>query len=460
MYYVYRFLDKSKNIIYVGKSKQELEQRFKGHKHLPDKCYSSVHKIEFISCSTETDMNIKEIYYINKYNNGNGYFNLLDLAEIPKSVEFNDKWKMYRGALPSHFSKSLNYKNGYSSQNKINYTKEGSIDKRKNNHKNHKKGKSDFVEPLTSKEVDLIIDYFIDKINSAKDNNKKQIWFRNLTMFVVGVNLPLKPEEFLSLEYKDIFDKKDQPQKIKIELGRYYKDDVIYIPLKKVVSEILIIYRKVFNLTFSQNSDEKLFKSREGNKNIESASWIRILKEATEEVKINKNIAAESIRKTYGFNIYKTTRNKLKALLFLGELWGQIREVQLIKYLNLEKQSVDFDYFFSEKFALGNVDFKKIEFINIPNSKQINKKQPSKTTLNKPKHSVDKNTKSNKENITSTKTKKTNPRIDNTKKLEIINEYLKGTATQKELSKKYNITLTTISRWVQDYLRYGDIIFK
>lgn len=37
MYYVYRFLDKSKNIIYIGKSKQELEQRFKGHHHLPDK---------------------------------------------------------------------------------------------------------------------------------------------------------------------------------------------------------------------------------------------------------------------------------------------------------------------------------------------------------------------------------------------------------------------------------------
>ena len=27
MYYVYRFVDKKKNIIYVGKSKQELEQR-------------------------------------------------------------------------------------------------------------------------------------------------------------------------------------------------------------------------------------------------------------------------------------------------------------------------------------------------------------------------------------------------------------------------------------------------
>ena len=42
MYYVYRFLDKAKNVIYVGKSKQDIEQRFRGHLHLPEECYNQV----------------------------------------------------------------------------------------------------------------------------------------------------------------------------------------------------------------------------------------------------------------------------------------------------------------------------------------------------------------------------------------------------------------------------------
>lgn len=125
MYYVYRFLDKSKNVIYVGKSKQDLEQRFRGHLHLPDECYDLVYKIEYIECSTESDMSIKEIYYINKYRNENFYFNVLDIAELPTSVVFNDKWKMYKGPLGAHFHKSINYKKGYTSEKQIRYNKDG-----------------------------------------------------------------------------------------------------------------------------------------------------------------------------------------------------------------------------------------------------------------------------------------------------------------------------------------------
>ena len=110
MYYVYRFLDKKKNVIYVGKTKHDLEIRFAHHSHLPNECYAMVHKIEFVLCKTESDMSIKEIYYINKYKSDEHYFfNVLDITESPKSVEFDDKWKMYRGPLPSQFSRSLNF---------------------------------------------------------------------------------------------------------------------------------------------------------------------------------------------------------------------------------------------------------------------------------------------------------------------------------------------------------------
>ncbi len=229
MYYVYRFLDKSKNIIYVGKSKQDLEQRFRGQLHLPDECYELVYKIEYIECSTETDMSIKELYYINKYrNNGNYYFNVLDIADLPTSVDFNDKWKMYKGPLGSHFHHSVNYTKGYTNEKEVRYNKDGSIDKRKTN---KEKGTSSFVEGFTKEEVDLIINQLILDINNASNANKEQIRFRNLMMFILSINIPLKTPDFLNLKYKDLFDEKDKPKCIEMQLNRFHKDVVLKIRL-------------------------------------------------------------------------------------------------------------------------------------------------------------------------------------------------------------------------------------
>lgn len=58
--YVYRFVDKSNAIIYVGKTKQTLRARFYSHNHLPDERYKKVRYIEYIECMTEADMSMKE----------------------------------------------------------------------------------------------------------------------------------------------------------------------------------------------------------------------------------------------------------------------------------------------------------------------------------------------------------------------------------------------------------------
>ena len=357
MYYVYRFLDKAQNVIYVGKSRQDLEIRFAGHLHLPNECYAMVHKIQFISCKTEADMSIKEIYYINKYKSTEHYFfNVLDTTEIPKSVEFDDKWKMYRGPLPAHFLRSINFKKGYTTQKEVRYNKDGSVDKRKTN---KEKGVSSFVEGFDSQEVDLIISYFINEINNAENYNQEQIRFRNLVMFVLGINLPIRPSEFLSLRYRDLFDENDTPKKYEMELGRFHQDEIIYIPLSPNIKFLLSAYRRKYNLCYNANAEDAMFLSRK-HQIVTLAAWGHILNVASEAVNIKKNVRAESLRKTYGLNIYKNSKNKMKALLFLGELWGQVREAKLIRYLGLADDKIDFDYYFGETFSLGNVDLSRI----------------------------------------------------------------------------------------------------
>ena len=88
-YYVYRFKDKNDNILYVGRT-HDLKRRFYQHSHLTD----NIVTIEYIECPTETDMVIKEIYYINLYFNEKST-NAKDVYDKPSDFGFNDKWIKY-----------------------------------------------------------------------------------------------------------------------------------------------------------------------------------------------------------------------------------------------------------------------------------------------------------------------------------------------------------------------------
>ena len=67
---VYRFVNESNKIIYIGKAKN-LKNRLgtKEHKskHLPDECYKQIALIQYVTFETENDMEFAEKYYIQKY---------------------------------------------------------------------------------------------------------------------------------------------------------------------------------------------------------------------------------------------------------------------------------------------------------------------------------------------------------------------------------------------------------
>lgn len=450
MYYVYRFLDKKENIIYVGKSRQDLEQRFRGHIHLPDACYELTYKIEYIECSTESDMSIKEIYYINKYRHDGDFFNVVDMTGVPVSVEFNDNWQQYKGPLGSHFHHSINYIKGYAATKEVRYNKDGSIDRRKTN---KEKGVDAYVEGLTPEEVDLIIEQLIIKINAAENNNQEQIGFRNLVMFVLGINLPLKANEFLSLKYRDLFTENDETKTIELRRGRFHKDEIIQIPLRKVAKEVLLAYTHKCGLTYARNADDDLFQSRK-HQVLSVPAWWRIINEAVVSAGIEKSIGAESIRKTYGLNIFEHSADKFEALLFLGELWGQVREAKIIRYLNIADDEMDYEYYFGESFSLGSVDLTQIECLQsqaqfvYPSTKVIPTSQTKQVPLEKkldPKQGKD---------------AKTNRLWPKEKKLEIVLKHIEQRIPQKDLARQYGVDSAYISRWVCEYKKYGEAIFE
>lgn len=360
MYYVYRFLDRNGNIIYVGKSKQVLEQRFRGHSHLPDDCYEMTYEIEYIECATESDMSIKEIYYINKFRHDGAYFNILDMTNVPASIEFADMWKQYKGPLPEQFKNSINYINGYTSQKKIRYNLDGSLDRRKTT---KEKGVSSFVYGLSPNEVDLVIDELIDNLNAATNANQEQIRFRNLMLFILGINLPQKSEELFKLRYQDILDDSGSFKDLSLTLNRSHNEYTIRIPIKEIAREVIAAYVKQYGMNYENNANEYWFETRE-HKIMSQPICGRIIATAAEKKGITKNLNSETLRKTFFLNVYHTSKDPLNAILFLGKFSSGIRDASIIKYLNLTSEEIDYDYYFGEEFSLGNFDISRINCVN------------------------------------------------------------------------------------------------
>ena len=91
-YYIYRFLDKNKNILYVGKT-NDLKECFVNHNHLTNE----VDKIEYIECQSSGEADWKEPYYINLFYSPylkNTEFVNDDSHEIT-NLHITDKWIVY-----------------------------------------------------------------------------------------------------------------------------------------------------------------------------------------------------------------------------------------------------------------------------------------------------------------------------------------------------------------------------
>ena len=122
---------------------------------------------------------------------------------------------------------------------------------------------------------------------------------------------------------------------------------------------VLELYRQKYNLTYANNANDHIFESRKHQVLSGQSCW-RILSEASKAVGIEKSIGGESMRKTYGLNIYQLAENKLEALIFLEKLWGQLQYGNIIGYLGLYEGEVDCDFYLSETFSLCNVDLSEI----------------------------------------------------------------------------------------------------
>lgn len=95
-YFVYKFVDDNNQIIYIGKTIRLLArmvQHFKTDSHLTDECYDNVKYIFYCSLKTKVEMDIYEIYLIDKYRPQYNKKSVYEQEEISSIVLPKLVWK-------------------------------------------------------------------------------------------------------------------------------------------------------------------------------------------------------------------------------------------------------------------------------------------------------------------------------------------------------------------------------
>ena len=219
----------------------------------------------------------------------------------------------------------------------VRYNKDGSIDKRRSN---KVAGESSEVYPFTTEEeIKAMIDVFDKHIENATNENKRMIAARNKMLFLVGINLGIRASDLCGLRYSFFYNDngefKDsyslQPKKTK-KTKKYVK-----LYFNQVVKKAITDYIEEYPI---QDMNEYLFKSRKGDGCITEISLGRIIKDAAEEVGIERNICSHSLRKTFGRFIWHNAEDKNKALVILQTIFNHSSPAVTSKYIGLTDDEV------------------------------------------------------------------------------------------------------------------------
>ena len=223
------------------------------------------------------------------------------------------------------------------SKKRVKLNKDESVDQR---HCNKVAGVSSEVYPFYEDEIKNLIKLFNKRIDEASDANKRQIASRNKMLFVVGINLSLRSSDLCGLTYK-FFLKEDgtfkdsyslQPKKTR-KTGKFVK-----LYFNEAVKKAITDYIKEYPI---EDMDEYLFKSRKGDKHITEISLGRIIKDAAEEVGIERNICSHSLRKSFGYHVWHNAEDKEKALVMLMTIFNHSSVAMTKKYIGIMDEEIE-----------------------------------------------------------------------------------------------------------------------
>lgn len=205
-------------------------------------------------------------------------------------------------------------------------------------------GKSSEVYAFRDKEeIKAMIDVFDKHINEAEDEHHRQLACRNKLLFLVGLNIGLRASDLVTLRWSFFLDsasdgeyvfkefytlqpKKTRKQKKFVKL--FFNQTV-----KKAIVEYLNDYP-------TDDLEEYLFYSREGDGAIVPDTLRKIVKNTAREAGITQNIGSHSLRKTWGRFCFENAQDKTRALVLLQKAFNHSSQVVTLHYLGILDEDI------------------------------------------------------------------------------------------------------------------------
>jgi integrase len=158
---------------------------------------------------------------------------------------------------------------------------------------------------------------------------------RDKLLFIMGINMALRIGDLLSLSVGDILDGTGQISRT-IHLREQKTGKSKRLPINSSVKSALTNY-----LAERAGCDpaEPLFLSQKGGTLSRSQAW-RILKEAGESVGL-KNIGTHSLRKTFGYHVYKKSGGDIG---LVQKLMNHAESRVTLRYIGIDGEKLDNTY--------------------------------------------------------------------------------------------------------------------
>lgn len=199
---------------------------------------------------------------------------------------------------------------------------------------------SDFVEAKTLTSRGIPKAQEVEPFKNIKDIEKLKSYFkerslRNYTIFVVGINVGLRAGDLLSLKVGDVRNK---------ERTTVTEEKTSKTRTFEINKSASVAIRRYLNKTKLKDSDY-LFPSRKGFESLTPEAFHKIVKKATKDCEIKGNFGTHSLRKTFGYHIYKNNIDNNPGIVHvLQKIFGHSSESVTLNYIGITKTVIGTAY--------------------------------------------------------------------------------------------------------------------
>jgi len=152
-------------------------------------------------------------------------------------------------------------------------------------------------------------------------------------LFVMGINTALRVGDMLSMSVGDVVDENGEPA-ASITLKEEKTGKIKRFPVNESLKNALADF---FSTQGSRSRDEPLFVSRKKGAPLSRGQAWRVLKAAGKSVGLN-NIGTHSLRKTFGYHVYK---RKGADIGLVQKLLNHSTSGTTLRYIGIDKEEMD-----------------------------------------------------------------------------------------------------------------------